>query len=195
MNKNDEQEILLLKELAKEEKLILMFDGLDEVNDYKQQVIQLIDALMRDFKLKKILITTRNHLRDELEDHFITFSFNLNNFDEEDQKCFLVIYWRNLNETNQERTTSANKLMQSAKNLIKRIKTISSDNLNQLIGIPLQTKMLADIYFEKVVKLEDFSNLILNNISEMYNDFVETKIKIQYKKISIEIENDEELYE
>jgi hypothetical protein len=195
LNKNDEQEILLLKELAKEEKLILMFDGLDEVNDYKQQVIQLIDALMRDFKLKKILITTRNHLRDELEDHFITFSFNLNNFDEEDQKCFLVIYWRNLNETNQERTTSANKLMQSAKNLIKRIKTISSDNLNQLIGIPLQTKMLADIYFEKVVKLEDFSNLILNNISEMYNDFVETKIKIQYKKISIEIENDEELYE
>jgi hypothetical protein len=42
-----------------------MFDGLDEVNDYKQQVIHLIDALNRDCILKKILITTRNHLKKE----------------------------------------------------------------------------------------------------------------------------------
>jgi hypothetical protein len=44
LNKKNEQEISLLKHMAKEEKLILMFDGLDEVNDYKDQVIQLIDA-------------------------------------------------------------------------------------------------------------------------------------------------------
>jgi predicted NACHT family NTPase len=71
LNKTDEQEISLLKHLAKEEKLILMFDGFDEVTDYKEQVIQLIDALnkdVRNYKLKKILITTRNHLREKLEE-------------------------------------------------------------------------------------------------------------------------------
>jgi ankyrin repeat protein len=195
LGKNDEQEISLLKHLAKEEKLILMFDGFDEVTDYKEQFIQLIDALNKDCKLKKILITTRNHLKEELEDHFGTFSFNLNDFDDDDQKNFLVKYWRSLNKLNQERPTSANKLMQSAEDLIERIKSISSENLNQLIGIPLQTKMLADIFFEKVKNKEDFSNLILKNIAVLYNEFIETKIKIQYKKIGIEIENDEELFE
>jgi ankyrin repeat protein len=182
LGKTDKQEISLLKQLAKEEKLILMFDGLDEVIDYKEQVIQLIDALNRDCNLKKILITTRNHLGEELEDHFSTFSFNLNNFDEEDQKNFLVKYWNNLNNTNQERPTSVNKLLQSAEDLIKRIKSISSDNLNQLIGIPLQTKMLADIYFERVKNQENFTNLILTNIAELYNEFIESKIKIQFER-------------
>jgi hypothetical protein len=41
LGKIDEQEISLLKHFVKEERLILMFDGLDEVNDYKDQVIQL----------------------------------------------------------------------------------------------------------------------------------------------------------
>jgi ankyrin repeat protein len=188
LGKTDEQEISLLKHLAKEEKLILMFDGLDEVNDYKQQVIQLIDVLVRDCKLKKILITTRNQLREELEDHFSTFSFNLNNFDEEDQKNFLAKYWNNLNLKNPPRPTSANKLMQTAEVLIERIKSISSQNLNQLIGIPLQTKMLADIYFEKMKNKEDSSDLILTNISVLYNEFIESKIKIQFKRTNNNIE-------
>jgi hypothetical protein len=185
LNKTDEQEISLLKHLAKQEKLILMFDGLDEVNDYKEQVIQLIDALNRDCKLKKILITTRGHLREELEDHFRTFSFNLKNFDSEDKKNFLTKYWRNLNKTNQE---SERELMQSAEDLINRIKSISSENLNQLIGIPLQTKMLADIYFERVKNKEEFSNLFLNNIAELYNEFIESKIRIQFKRTNNNIE-------
>jgi ankyrin repeat protein len=182
LNKTNEQEISLLKQLAKEEKLILMFDGLDEVNDYKEQVIQLIDALIKDKRIKRILITTRNQLREELEDHFRTFSFNLNNFDEEDQKNFLHKYWRNLNLKNQARPTSANKFMQSAEDLIERIKSISSQSLNELIGIPLQTKMLADIYFEKVKNEEEFSKLILTNIADLYNQFIESKIEIQFER-------------
>jgi hypothetical protein len=179
LNKTNEQEISLLKHLAKEEKLTLMFDGLDEVNDNKEQVIQLIDALIKDKRIKRILITTRNQLREELEDLFRTFSFNLNNFDEEDQKNFLHKYWRNLNLNNQARPTSASKFMQSAEDLIERIKSI---NLNELIGIPLQTKMLADIYFEKVKNEEEFSKLILTNIADLYNQFIESKIEIQFER-------------
>jgi truncated hemoglobin YjbI len=170
-----------------------MFDGLDEVNDYKEQVIQLVDALNRDCKLKKILITTRNHLREELEDHFNTFSFNLNNFDSEDQKNFLAKYWGSLNLKNQE---NESKLMQSAQDFIERINSVPFKNLNQLIGIPLQTKILADIYFERVKNKEDFSNLILTNIAELYNEFIESKIKIQYEeKSKIEIHIDQDRFE
>ena len=45
-----------------------MFDGLDEIADYKEQVIDLIDALDKDKRIKRILITTRNQLREELEE-------------------------------------------------------------------------------------------------------------------------------
>jgi tRNA A37 threonylcarbamoyladenosine synthetase subunit TsaC/SUA5/YrdC len=56
LNKTNQQEISLFKHLAKDKKLTIMFDGLDEVNDYKEQVIQLIDALNRDCKLKYFII-------------------------------------------------------------------------------------------------------------------------------------------
>jgi hypothetical protein len=193
LQKKDEQEISLLKHLAQDEKLILMFDGVDEVNDYKEQVIQLIDTLIRDYRIKKCLITARNHLREELEDHFKTFSFNLNNFDDEDQKNFLVKYWRNLDEN----TLDEKKLRNAADNLISQIESSLTKNLNELIGIPLQTKMLADIYFEKInLQTVDLPKLDIANIAELYNQFIETKMRIQYEeKSKIEIERDQDRFE
>jgi hypothetical protein len=196
LNKTDGQEISLLKCLAKKEKLILMFDGLDEINDYKEQIIHLIDELNKNKKIKKILITTRNHLRQELEDHFKTFAFNLNNFNEEDQKNFLYKYWRSLNLKLHERATSA-KLKQSAEDLITKIKSILSKNTNDLIGIPLQTKMLADIYFVQIRnKQVSTANIKISNLAELYNEFIETKIRIQYEeKLNFQIESDRDRFE
>ena len=152
LGKTDEQEISLLKQLAKEERLVLMFDGLDEVTDYKEQVIDLIDALYKDknYKIKKILITTRNKLREELEDHFGAFSFNLNNFDEDDQKNFLHKYWRNLSLKNQLRPTSANNLEQSANDLITKIKS------SELIGIPLSGFIILSLSYAQHTGLHYF---------------------------------------
>jgi hypothetical protein len=97
LQKKDSLEINVLKYLVSKEKLVLMLDGLDEVTEYKSQVIALIDILRNDpsNKLKKILITTRNHLKADLEDYFKTVSFDLNNFNDQDQKLFLYMYWRN----------------------------------------------------------------------------------------------------
>jgi ankyrin repeat protein len=182
LNKSDEQEISLLKHVAREERLILMFDGLDEVTDYKKQVIALIDALDKDmnYRVKKIVITTRNHLKLELEDHFKTFSFDLNNFSNEDQKSFLYKYWRSSNLRHQERATSA-KLRQSADDLIIKLKSILSENISDLIGIPLQSKMLADIFVDKQ---KDFSTLEIANVAELYQHFLETKIRIKFEEKS-----------
>jgi hypothetical protein len=190
LGKNDEQEISLLKHLASKEKLILMFDGLDEVNAYKQQVIQLIDALINDskYQIKKCFITTRNHLKQELEDHFRTFAFDLNNFNEEDQTEFLCNYWRSLNlkdrpiSANKERPTSTNKLEPKASLLISQVKSKLTKNIIDLIGIPLQTKMLADIFIDK--DKHDLSTLEITNIAQLYNEFIETKIKIQIEEKS-----------
>ena len=67
--------------------------------------------------------------------------------------------------------------MHSAEELITKIKSILKENINQFIGIPLQTKMLADIFIDKE---KDFSNIEITNVAELYNEFVEKKIKIQF---------------
>ncbi len=116
-----------------------MFDGLDEVTEYKSQVIALIDILRNDpsNKLKKILITTRIHLKADLEDYFKTVSFDLNNFNDQDQKLFLYKYWRNQNLKHQERASSS-RLKQSAEDLITKLKSILSESINQLM-IPVSS--------------------------------------------------------
>jgi hypothetical protein len=68
---------------------------------------------------------------------------------------------------------SDDKLILSAVYLIK--KSLDLKNLNQLIGIPLQTKMIADIYLNKL----NFGDIKINNIAELYCEFVETKFKIK----------------
>jgi ankyrin repeat protein len=179
LNKTDDQEISLLKNLAKEKRLILMFDGLDEVNDYKEQIIHLIDEINRNDKIKKILITTRTHLRQELEDHFKTFAFNLNDFNDEDQKNFLVKYWHSLNKDLDEE-----QLVNAADKLISQVKSSLTKNINELIGIPLQTKMLGDIYFGQQINRNSeisFASKI-TNIADLYHHFVENKIIILYEE-------------
>ena len=58
--KKDELEISILKYLANTEMLILMFDGVDEVIDYKEQVKQLIKNLINTCQFKMILIHPPN---------------------------------------------------------------------------------------------------------------------------------------
>lgn len=139
LQKKDSLEINVLKYLVSKEKLVLMFDGLDEVTEYKSQLIALIDILRNDpsNKLKKILITTRNHLKADLEDYFKTVSFDLNNFNDQDQKLFLYKYWRNQNLKHQERASSS-RLKQSAEDLITKLKSILSESINQLM-IPVSS--------------------------------------------------------
>ena len=173
LGKREPLEIKLLENLAQKKKLTLMFDGLDEVIDYKEQVKSLIKSL-NEAKLKSI-ITTRNHLKKELEDSFETISFNLNNFVEEDEKNFLYKYWRSLKvvRTNEE-------LEHLAAELVRKVKTSLNARLSEFIGIPLQIKMMADIFYDKIESNED--NTKLENIANLYHEFIEKKIKIKIEE-------------
>jgi hypothetical protein len=81
----------------------------------------------------------------------------------------------------QERASSA-RLKQSAEDLITKLKSILIESINQLIGIPLQTKMLADIFIDS--KEKDFSKLDIANIADLYNAFIDTKVRIQFEEKS-----------
>ena len=99
----------------------------------------------------RILLTTRNHLRDELEDFFETISFNLNNFEEKDQIKFVSNYWASLYlKENKDLRNKEFDLEHSAQVLINKVNSSLNQRVSDLIGIPLQTKMIADIFFDKL---------------------------------------------
>ena len=71
-----------------------------------------------------------------------------------------------------------------------------TNDKDQLIGIPLQTKMIAEIYCDIINSEKDLNSIELNNISDFYHEFVERKFDIQYEeKNKIEKGRDEDDYE
>jgi hypothetical protein len=70
-----------------------MLDGFDEIRpDYKETVIRLLQALRQE-AVEQLWVTTRPHLREELEDKIQQLSYTLEPFSGENQVQFLAKFW------------------------------------------------------------------------------------------------------
>jgi hypothetical protein len=124
--KLDKLEFHLLKNLANSNRLIIIFDGFDEVLDYKDKLIDLIEKLRNiNINLNKIILTSREDAKKELQDKFQTFSYKMKKFEENDQIEFLTNYWKNL-----ETKLSEECLRSTAENIIKNLNDFISKNSN-----------------------------------------------------------------
>jgi hypothetical protein len=131
-----------------------MLDGFDEISpSYKQTVIGLTQAL-RQTAVEQLWVTTRPHLREELEDKLQQLSYTLEPFSEEDQVEFLTKFWSLQNwftGTEEEgKEIEKNNLAFYAEHLIKILAESLRDTETEFSGIPLQTRMLAEAFDEEV---------------------------------------------
>jgi hypothetical protein len=90
--------ILLELRLNNSGNIVFLLDGFDEITAKGQtNVVNLIKKL-QETKVEKVLISTRLHLRNELENSLSTVAYTLKPFSREDQKQFLMKFWqRDLN--------------------------------------------------------------------------------------------------
>ena len=178
-------EINLFKLFSKTGKLVILFDGLDEVIDYKQELIEMVRILDKNYNLKRIILTARNHLKNELEDEFGVITYRLIKFDQENQIEFLKKYWlkevKKYYEITDETETEMAKF---AKTLVEKF-----NQMNDFIGIPLQIRMLAEIFKENInnfviqenQELNEIKQIIdLENIAQIYDRFLESKFDEKY---------------
>jgi len=132
-------------------KVVLMFDGFDEISpNYKETVLDLLQDLnpLKQPWIEQLWVTTRPHLREELEDNLQQLCYTLEPFSEDNQVGFLTKFWHKhskLVEGNQQQ------LETYARALIEKLAKSISDKKKEFTGIPLQTRMLAEA-FEKEVK-------------------------------------------
>lgn len=165
-------------------RVVLMLDGFDEISsDCQDNTIQFIKAIIQT-KLERLYITTRPHLKYKLEDTFLQFAFNLQNFSEKDQMDYLTATWMtnlNISDPNEVQT-----IEEFAKSLVNWFTQSLNDYDRAFIGIPLQCRMLAECYQSKLENV--MANVIDSesafndddkfSLSELYHRFMETKRKV-----------------
>jgi hypothetical protein len=84
------------QELEKATKVVLMFDGFDKISPrYKQTVLDLLQELnpLKQPWIEQLWVTTRPHLREDLEKYLQKLCYTLEPFTENDQIWFLTKLW------------------------------------------------------------------------------------------------------
>jgi len=178
---------------------VIMLDGFDEISPfYKKTVIDLLQGL-RQTAVEQLWVTTRPHLRDELEDKLQQLSYTLEPFSEEDQIAFLRKFWSlkdwftQPNDKGEEKEKG--KLEIYAEKLIKKLFKSISDKDRALTGIPLQTRMLAEAFDEEVKTFYQSAEpmFLLEfklELFELYGRFIERKYDIfQEEKCIVRVDN------
>jgi ankyrin repeat protein len=167
-------------------KVVVMVDGFDEISPrYKETVIDMLQV-MKQTTLEQLWVTTRPHLREELEDNLQQLSYSLQPFYEVEQVEFLKKFW--LQNSNLEHEDE-HRLEIYATALIRKLAHSISDKDIEFTGIPLQTRMLAEAFEE------DFRSFYVSEKSEpelpyklnllgLYRRFIDSKYDIFYKEKS-----------
>ena len=168
-------------------RIILMLDGFDEISpNYKGTVIDLLQAV-RQTAVEQLWVTTRPHLREELEDKLQQLSYTLEPFSVENQVEFLKKFWcqkdwfAEVGKGAEEEFTT--KLENYAEELIGKLSQSISDRDKQFTGIPLQCHMLAEAFDKEVKTLHHPSEFVPElpfklDLPELYERFIERKYEI-----------------
>jgi ankyrin repeat protein len=167
-------------------RIVLMLDGFDEISPYYEKVV--ID-LLQTLKIMSVLefwITTRPHLRQKLEDNLQQLSYTLEPFSRENQVEFLKKFWRLrdwFTEVGNGQKGKDKKLETYARKLIMKLATSISDRDKELTGIPLQCRMLAEAFDEKVktfyLSSDSMPDLPFKlDLLELYELFIKSKYDI-----------------
>jgi len=156
--------------------MAVLIDGVDEVSPhYTEEVIQVLKILSKT-KIKRIWVTSRNSVRDQLETEFQCQSYSLVPFSEEDQKCFLVKFWKETCPQIEDDYLD---------NLANQVVKLSTEHLTvqakQFVGIPLQSWLLAEMFEGSLKQCTTAGTVELPehiNVVMLYDFYVEKKCDI-----------------
>ncbi|XP_065649284.1 uncharacterized protein LOC136078150 [Hydra vulgaris] len=164
-------------------KMVIMFDGFDEISpDYKKVVLDMVQVLSQS-AVKQIWVTTRPNMLNFVADGLNQFAFTLKPFSTNDQQNFLINFWnKNILESNNN-SEDQDRLKEFVKLLTESFAKSIHDNAYEFTGIPLQTKMLAEVFEKPCIKFlkskDDKPNLPNSfKIFELYENFFKKKHEV-----------------
>lgn len=153
--------------------LILMLDGFDEIDASNRE--RLIELLNGSQLVNQIWLTTRGDCLKELKDFPNKLEVTFRPFDRSDQIKFMVEYWQSIIGSNNTVT-----MKQIAGKLIDRFEECIKQKLGDLLGTPLQTRMLADIFIPDKDLHINYPKVF--DAYSLYNQFISARLQILYKE-------------
>ncbi|KAK9503252.1 hypothetical protein O3M35_011860 [Rhynocoris fuscipes] len=179
-------EVQVFTEFYNNGKIIFFFDGYDEISsDCKEEVLELLKILKHS--RCKIWISTRPYsIYEELENVLGVFSYCLEPFTKDDQQNYLKKFWCIDDERSNLYVTG----------LIELFSKSTQDLKRNFIGLPLHLNMLAEIFHKKFLEwynsgtefsISDEYKNILNNLYDLYNEFIHIKFSEIYIKEKLQM--------
>lgn len=156
------------KTIYEDQKLLLFFDGVNETGLEEKTVYGPLENISKS-KYGQLWMTTRLHLQKKLETNFKTKSLEMEKFSKPDQVNFLVNFWSKLVPKTE---VDIKRLNMYANELIEKLAASFQNDIKSLdfIGIPLQTRMIAEIFRDDVIKAHSFK---IPSISQSINSIID----------------------
>lgn len=161
-----------IENLFKTGKVILMFDGFDEIgDDHKEALLKIISALKTCCEDIKFYITTRPEWSEFLENRFAQRLFFFEPFTSYDQESYILQLWKKDNSWKNVAKEVLNKLNES---INEREKTFT--------GTPLITRLIADYFLEKIGSDEQLKESLATNLSfyKLMEYFINRKFDVYF---------------
>lgn len=181
----------LFFEFIDNQRIILMLDGFDEIIPFCGPAILTFISNVQKLLPTPIWITTRPHLNAEFERRFKVKCMMLEPFSYSDQINFLVKYWRN-NLNSENKKESEMKLGIVAQKLITKATLSILDQRLELLAIPLQTRMIAEIYYDQI-STNAFDVTYLDetlDVFTLYKKFIAHKTNIARNEKGEKVKNE-----
>ncbi|XP_031634299.1 uncharacterized protein LOC116347724 isoform X1 [Contarinia nasturtii] len=133
-------------------RMAFLFDGFDEISPkYKDIVIKILQSL-QNYKVERLFITTRPNMSKELERALGVFSNVLKPLSQDEQNDFLTKFWTKKLKLENSGGKYTDRLNTYAESITKHISKSINDEDREFIGIPLQTRIIAEIFQDEKEK-------------------------------------------
>ncbi|KAF2882274.1 hypothetical protein ILUMI_23894 [Ignelater luminosus] len=173
------------------QKVIILLDGFDEIPVNLQKNVKEMLRILQDSGYI-MYITTRPILRLQLEELLNTFAISINPFTTKDQETFLSQYFSKVTSSLcLNCTENETRVLLFVDKLLIAAKRNLNDYEQEFTGVPLQTKLLAEVFtsdFKKFLEsgILDFEHF---DLLYLYKNFIEQKIKIVCDRFGNSSEN------
>ncbi|CAL8139116.1 unnamed protein product [Orchesella dallaii] len=155
----------------------IIFDGFDEVLASQVGTAKMILSTIGKVRSVRLFVSTRPHMRNELENVLEVLGYGILPFGEMEQVEFLTKYWESFE------TIYHMKAVEFAQVLLNKLRDSMNDYEQGIAGIPLQCSLLAEVYREEAIRYCKLDSTDPNCNYTISVDIRITSIFEMYKKL------------
>ncbi|KAL7633532.1 UNVERIFIED_CONTAM: hypothetical protein RMT77_016065 [Armadillidium vulgare] len=159
-------------------RLILLFDGFDEIHEHGKQekILELLKFLKTESLTKQIWITGRPHCVNQIENVLECLSFEIKDINEDEQIKLVTNEWKTYADNSQVNLTEKN-----ASNFVKVFNKATTRDERELLGVPLFTYIFSHAYINEAGKSSpEFPQDV--SVIRLYDNFILNKFNIYFTK-------------